>query len=707
MAHTSGITPLYQVFKPPFTIESPGYEKKVNETVPRRHPRARDGLIERPSEDVRTVFDIIRRSARLFPESNAVGSRKLIKLHKGTYQFDKKVDGKVQKVEKEWTYFELSGYSFLTYKQYEKHCLEVGSGLRKLGLGRGDKVFLFGSTSAQWIAMSHACATQSMSIITAYDSLGSGGLEHSLVQTQAEVMYIDPYLLKTASEPLKKSKVHTLIVNEASIFGGSELLEEFKTSHPKIKVISFDDLCKAGESEIVDPVYPDPDDLYCVMYTSGSGGVPKGVRIAHRNLIAGIAGLYTCVSDCVTHNDVLLAYLPLAHVLEMALENLGYYFGGAIGYGNPRTLSDTSVRNCAGDMRELAPTIMPGVPQVYETIRKGVMTRLNASVLLRTLFWRAFAYKSFMVKHKLPGACLLDSIVFGKVREMTGGRIRFLFNGGSAISLSTKHFLSLVLAPMFTGYGLTETCANGSLGSPLEFTLHSIGTVPGSIEVKLVSVPEFGYSADTKIPQGEILIKGGAVMLGYYENEEETKRSFTEDGWFKTGDVGEFDTDGHLRVIDRIKNLVKLLSGEYVALEKLEAIYRGVQGIMNVMVYADSDHSRPIAVVMPNETSLLHMAREMGIDEHSMHSDPRIQEILLKDLQAAGKRGGLSSAEIVAGIVITPEEWTPASVGSPIFRHVNLADLTTQGLVTATQKLNRRAINTRYKSEIHEALKNA
>jgi long-chain acyl-CoA synthetase len=110
---------------------------------------------------------------------------------------------------------------------------------------------------------------------------------------------------------------------------------------------------------------------------------------------------------------------------------------------------------------------------------------------------------------------------------------------------------------------------------------------------------------------------------------------------------------------------------------------------------------------MPNETSLLHMAREMGVDEHSMHSDPRIQEILLKDLQAAGKRGGLSSAEIVAGIVITPEEWTPASVSSPIVRHVNVTDLITQGLVTATQKLNRRAINTRYKNEIHKALKNA
>jgi long-chain acyl-CoA synthetase len=150
-----------------------------------------------------------------------------------------------------------------------------------------------------------------MSVITAYDSLGSSGLEHSLVQTQAEVMYIDPYLLKTAAEPLKKSKVHTLIVNEASIFGGSELLEEFKTSHPKIKVISFEDLCKAGQSEMVNPVYPEPDDLYCVMYTSGSGGVPKGVRIAHRNLIAGskVTYVFFSVPDADVHCSCRSVYL--------------------------------------------------------------------------------------------------------------------------------------------------------------------------------------------------------------------------------------------------------------------------------------------------------------------------------------------------------------------------------------------------------------
>lgn len=141
--------------------------------------------------------------------------------------------------------------------------------------------------SAQWIATSHSCVTQSISIVTAYDSLGQSGLEHSLLQSQAEVLYIDPYLLKTATEPLKKSKVHTIIVNEASIFGGLDTVEAFKSANPNFKVISFDEVCKLGKTTPVDPVFPKPDDLYCVMYTSGSGGVPKGVRIAHRNLVAG------------------------------------------------------------------------------------------------------------------------------------------------------------------------------------------------------------------------------------------------------------------------------------------------------------------------------------------------------------------------------------------------------------------------------------
>ena len=146
MDYTSGIMPLSQVHKPPFTIEAPGYEKVAGETIPRRHPRAKNGLLNRPADDVHTVFDIVRRSARVYPNHQAVGSRKLVKLHKEMKKVKKNVDGEVQEVEKEWQFFELTKYSFLTYKDYETLVLHIGSGLRKIGLTPDNKLHLFATT---------------------------------------------------------------------------------------------------------------------------------------------------------------------------------------------------------------------------------------------------------------------------------------------------------------------------------------------------------------------------------------------------------------------------------------------------------------------------------------------------------------------------------------------------------------------------------
>ncbi|KAK8100512.1 acyl-CoA synthetase [Apiospora kogelbergensis] len=695
MAHTTGIMPLHQVHKPPFTVEVPGQTKVDGETIPRRHVKYKDGLISSPADGVNTVFDVIRRSARLYPDNHAVGYRKLIKLHKETRKVRKNVDGQVTEVDKEWQFFELSPYSFITYKEYEKLTLELGCGLRQLGLGPDKKLHLFGTTSMSWISMSHACASQSIPIATAYDTLGADGIKHSLVQTECEVMYIDPHLLPTlAGDALEASKVTTLVINQECIFGTGNEIDEFRKSHPETRLITYQELLTLGQENPAEPVPAKGPDLYCIMYTSGSSGVPKGACITHQSLISGVAGLHTCIEECVSEKERVLAYLPLAHILEMALENLVLFIGGTLGYGSPRTLADASVKNCAGDMRELKPTVMAGVPQIWETIRKGVMSRLDTSnPILRALFWGALSFKSFMVQHKLPGATLFDGVVFGKVRELTGGQLRFTFNGGSGISDSTKQFVSLVLAPMMAGYGLTETCAAGALGCPLEYTSSAIGPIPGSCEAKLMSIPDLGYLTDVdhnEVPQGEIWLRGMPIMTEYFRNPEETANALTPDGWFKTGDIGEFDADGHLRIIDRVKNLVKMQGGEYIALEKVEAVYRGSQVVTNVMVQADAGYPRPIAVVVINEKVLAAKAQEqrLGVDEHSMYRDPKARNLVLRDLQATGRRAGLSEMEIVSGVVVTDEEWTPAS-----------------GLVTATQKLDRRAIRNRFKRDIDECFK--
>lgn len=660
--------PLNMVQKPPFTVEDPNAKPVKGETIPRRHPKAKNGLLTRPADDVSTVFELLKRSAEKHHNEPAVGSRKLIKVHKEMKKVPKMVDGEMQEVEKEWQYFELSGYTFITHGEYETLIRQLGSGLRKLGLQRGDKLHLFAATSAQWLSMSHACSVQSMAVVTAYETLGASGFEHTLVQSKPKALFLDPHLLKTAAGPLKNApSVKYIIYNDSTHQPiPQKQLDDFKAAHPELTVISIEELRAMGEDHPVDPVPPKPQDLFCIMYTSGSTGLPKGVPITHAGFVAAVAGLYAIVEECVSPSEVLLAYLPLAHIFEMVVENLVMFVGATLGYGSSRTLVDSSMRNCAGDMRELKPTILVGVPQVWETVKKGVMSRVaSSSPLIRNLFWGVFNMKSTLVKYGIPGATLLDNVVFGQVRKMTGGRLRFIVNGASGISDSTLHFMSMVVAPMINGYGLTETCGNGAVGSPLQWTQSAIGPISGALEIKLVSLPELNYSAESSPPQGEILMRGAPVLPEYFENPEETAKAITADGWFRTGDIGEWSAQGHLRVIDRVKNLIKLQGGEYIALEKLEAVYRGSHAVHNIMVDGSGAHPRPIAVISPNEPKLKEMAAALGVDEHDMHASAKVRDAVLKDLVAVGRAAGLTGLELVSSVVLCEDEWTPDSVSLP------------------------------------------
>ncbi|KAI9889858.1 MAG: long-chain fatty acid-CoA ligase [Vezdaea aestivalis] len=655
------------VHRPPFTVEAPGYEPVKGETIPRRNPIAKDGLITRPDPETATIFDIIKRGAQKFGNAKAVGSRNLIKLHEEVKKVKKMVDGKEQEVDKKWTYFELSEYHYLSFIEYERLTLQIGAGLRKLG-----------------------AVSQSMPMVTAYDTLGEDGLRHSMVQTYAKAIYLDPHLLPTLSKVLSAAKEVKYVVYNEKLDLKQEHIDQIKSSFEHITVISVEELRKLGEANPVDPTPPLPEDLCCIMYTSGSTGTPKGVPLTHKNVIASIAGVTAIVGQYLGPGDALLTYLPLAHILEFVFENCVIYWGGVMGYGSPKTLSDTSTRNCKGDIREFKPTVLVGVPAVWESVKKGIIGKVSqGSPLVQRVFWGAMGLKSFLMGSGLPGSAVLDSIVFNKVKDATGGRLRIMMNGGGPVAKETQHFLSMAITPMIIGYGLTETAAMGALMDPLEWTDQAIGGIPASAEVKLVDFPDAGYFAASNPPQGEIWIRSDSIMSGYYENEKETAEALTSDGWFKSGDIGEFDKNGHLRIIDRKKNLIKMAHGEYIALEKLESVYRSTTVVANICVHADPQKAKPVAIIVPAEPALKALAKSHGIAGDSVEElvqNKKLQEIVLKELQKQGRSGGLASIEIIDGVVMADEEWTPQN-----------------GLVTSAQKLNRRIILEKYKTEVESA----
>ncbi|KAK9471125.1 eukaryotic long-chain fatty acid CoA synthetase (LC-FACS) [Dipodascopsis tothii] len=669
---------------PPYSMDSPDATPVSGETVPRRNTKAINGLVKTPHPDIATAYDIVRYAAKTFGSKQCLGSRKLVDTHDETKLVKKMVDGKEVNVPKKWTYFELSPYSYISYSELLEQVNHIGSGLAHYGLDSSKILQLYASTSANWLATALGASSQSIPISTAYDTLGEEGLTHSLNETEAFAVFTDASLLPSLVRPLKSvPKLQMIIYRETPAEGA---LEKLATEFPNIKLVSFDDLVSAGKANPAEPIPPKADDLCCIMYTSGSTGTPKGVVLTHRNVVASVAGTNGAVGDVVTKDDYLLTYLPLAHILEFVFELSCLFWGGTLGYGTVRTISDLSVRNCRGDIAEFRPTVMVGVPAVWESVRKGIVNKVQAAGSVTSkVFWGAFKAKQALQSMRLPGASLLDSIVFKKVKEATGGRLRIVMNGGAPLSVETQMFITTVIAPMIIGYGLTETAAMCCLMAPSRLAMGVAGDPMVCVEIKLVDVPENGYLSTNNPPQGEVLVRGDCVSSQYYKNERETKDAYTEDGWFRTGDIGEWAPSGHLRLIDRKKNLVKTLNGEYIALEKLESLYRTSRLVQNICVYADSNHVKPIAMVQPVEAALVNLAKEMKIEKSfgALVHDEAIQKAVLNQLLDAGKKGGLAGIELICGVVLSDEEWTAQN-----------------GLLTAAQKLQRKKILEEHKARV-------
>ncbi|VAH62231.1 unnamed protein product [Triticum turgidum subsp. durum] len=558
---------------------------------------ARDGF-PAPVDGLDSCYDIFRMAVEKYPNNRMLGHRET-------------VDGKA------------GAYVWRTYKEVFDIANKIGNSIRSCGLTKGSRCGIYGANSPEWIITMEACNAHGVYCVPLYDTLGAGAIEFILCHAEVEIAFAE------------EKKV-------------AELLKTFPKST---------EFLKTGDQEFDLPVNQRTDTC-TIMYTSGTTGDPKGVLISNASiicLIAGVDRLLNSVNERLEETDVYMSYLPLAHIFDRVVEELFMFHGASIGFWRG------DVKLLVEDIGTLKPTILCAVPRVLDRIFSGLQAKISAGGFIKsTMFNLAYKFKQFRMmrgaKHN-EAAAICDKVVFSKVKEGLGGNVRVILSGAAPLATHVEEYLRVVTcAHVLQGYGLTETCAGSFVSLPNQMSMiGTVGPPVPNIDARLESVPDMNYDALASTPRGEICIKGETLFSGYYRREDLTEEVLV-DGWFHTGDIGEWQPDGSMKIIDRKKNIFKLSQGEYVAVENLENIYGVVSAIDSIWVYGNSFESFLVAVVNPNKEALESWAEGNGTsgDFEALCENPKAKEYILGELSKTGKEKKLKGFEFIRAVHLDP-----------------------------------------------------
>jgi long-chain acyl-CoA synthetase len=413
-----------------------------------------------------------------------------------------------------------------------------------------------------------------------------------------------------------------------------------------------------------------PEDLATLIYTSGTTGEPKGVMLTHGNVAANQNT--NAVEFGFNETDSCISFLPLSHITARALDYVMYNHGAQVAYC------------CQFDklpqaMKEVRPTVIVGVPRVYEKIRQAVEAKSAASpVKKRVLAWALGLgghHVDTVYDGRRPDSMmwkLANKLCYSKVMEAFGGRVRVFVSGGAPLGMDTAKWFASVGIALYEGYGLTETSPVISLNNPVNHRMGSVGKILSNVEVKLAE-------------DGELLTRGPAVFGGYWQKPQETAACFDGEGWFRTGDIAAIDADGFLSITDRKKELLKTSGGKLVAPQPIENKLKNNVLVSQAALVGDK-HKFISALLAPNFVALEAWARQQGIEA-------KTRAELVSDLQVISLYGGivrevngaLANFETVKRFRVVAEEWTQET-----------------GELTPSMKLKRRVIIARYQAEIAE-----
>eukprot|EP00542_Grammatophora_oceanica_P013634 CAMPEP_0194053800 /NCGR_PEP_ID=MMETSP0009_2-20130614/51298_1 /TAXON_ID=210454 /ORGANISM="Grammatophora oceanica, Strain CCMP 410" /LENGTH=583 /DNA_ID=CAMNT_0038702061 /DNA_START=68 /DNA_END=1815 /DNA_ORIENTATION=- len=529
-------------------------------------PDYKGKLLTVPREGDDTLYAMALHSFKQYGDRKFMGTRKFLGWKSKTVK-------------------EFGEISWKTFGEVDKVAHKFGAALRKSGvvaapdmatldkLKKPCSIAIFENTCSEWLISAMGAFSQSVIVTTVYATLGLDAVIDAVNDGSISVIVCNKTNVGKLVEKIKKMPTLKTIVYTNDVIAPDD--KTVIPSAPRgVTIASFDDFVASGDTDAYPPVPPKPDTCAVIMYTSGSTGKPKGVVVKHKNMVAASTSIGKTV-EIRPGEDVYLGYLPLAHIMELGAEFILMGEGCTICYADPKTLT-TKGAYPIGALEQYSPSVMVGVPKIWDALKKGIQAKVAASSpVSQFLVNTAFAARGFALGlgYDTP---LFKALVFKKFAKVTGGNLRIALSGGGPMNAEVQKFVRICFGiPTLQGYGLTETCAALTMQGMDDDRTGIAGAPVPCVEAKMESCPEFVdkggqpyLSKDTVDVdgnavhgRGEILVRGANITLGYYMMPDKTKEEYDADGFFHTGDIGQFMEDGSIRIVDRKKNLVKLKGG--------------------------------------------------------------------------------------------------------------------------------------------------